>query len=130
MEPITVKKEELLEKLSRNRADHRSVFEDALQAYGAQAQETLEQYLSQLRRGQRVHIQIMMPLPIDRTRDYDRVIAMVKAHQGELFTLSEKDFQQYWMDDWTWKREFLRTSNQYAAASVAEVYGAFDEDDY
>jgi hypothetical protein len=59
----------------------------------------------------------------DHTPDYDRIIRMVTMHIGDTFDLTESDFQAYVMDDWSWKRAFLDTSNSYAAATVTQVYG-------
>jgi hypothetical protein len=119
---ITVKKDELLEKLAVNRAKHRTVFEAALNGYADQAQDMLEEHLAALKRGKIPEIRIVLARPEDHTRDYDRVIGMLKMHQGELFELDEQMYQQYVDDDWSWKRQWLDTSTQYAAKSVAANY--------
>src|SRR5580698_9990020 len=106
MRTITVKKDELLDVLNRNRAKHREVFDAALEGYRAHAIVVLEAKVRALSHGKQPEIRIMIERPEDHTRDYDRVIGMVNADQGDTFELSETDFAQYWEDDWSWKRQW------------------------
>jgi hypothetical protein len=121
---ITVQKDELLEKLEENRRKHRTVFEDALHGYADKMQDILEGYVNDMKRGRIPVIQIGLIRPEDHTRDYDRVIGMLKMHQGDVFELDEDTYRQYVDDDWGWKRQWLATSTEYAAGSVQANYKA------
>ena len=127
MQEITVNKDELLTKLTENRDNHRAVFEAAIEGYRAQALSQLESLIDELKAGRSPKIKIVLPLPADHTKDYDRVIQMVKMHTGSSFRLSEYDFSSYVMDEWDWKRQFIDTSNTYAAAAVTRIYGDSDD---
>lgn len=129
MQEITVNKDELLTKLRENRENHRTVFEAALEGYRLQAVATLEEKLAALTAGRLPELKLGLVIPQDHTKDYDRVIAMVQMHTSSTFRLSEYDFQSYVMDDWDWKRQFVRTSSSYAAAEVSRVYGDDAADD-
>ena len=126
---ITVKKDELLDVLARNRAKHREVFDAALDGYRKYSIQVLNEKMLSLSRGKNPEIRIMIDRPEDHTRDYDRVIGMVNADQGDTFELSETDFAQYWEDDWQWKRQWAKMSSTYATESYTANYGAFNDDD-
>ena len=125
----TVKKAELLVILQDNRGKHRKVFEDSLAGYRAYAQNRLEEQIKALSEGRTPEIRIVVTRPSDHTADYDRVIKMLQMEQGELFTLDEHMFAQYVMDDWRWKRDWLKFSNRYAAASTEAAYGVYEDPD-
>lgn len=129
MRTITVKKDELLDVLSRNRAKHREVFDAALEGYRKHALVVLKGKVKALSEGRQPEIRIMIERPEDHTRDYDRVIGMVNADQGDTFELSETDFAQYWEDDWQWKRQWAKMSSTYATESYTANYGAVPSDD-
>jgi hypothetical protein len=126
---INVKKDELLEVLTRNRAKHREVFEAALEGYRRHAIMVLDAKIKALGNGKQPEIRIMIERPEDHTRDYDRVIGMVNADTGHEFELSESDFAQYWEDDWSWKRQWAKMSSTYATESYVQNYGALPDDD-
>ena len=119
-------KAEILGILESNRAKHRKVFEEALAEYKRQLGDALEARIKALDRGRLPDIHIRLITPEDHTADYDRMITMVKMHQGALIPMSEERFAQLVMDDWSWKRQFLGTMSTYAAGTVAEVYGNGD----
>ena len=121
---IRVKKDELLKRLQENRDKHREVFEAALNGYREYAEELLRGTIEDLKRGRVPDIKISVSRPEDHTRDYDRVIGMLKMHQGEEFDLDETTYAQYVDDDWSWKRQWLRLSSEYAAGATIANYGS------
>lgn len=125
----TVKKNELLGILRENRDKHRSVFTAALDGYRAESRKLLEEHLQWLSEGRTPKIYIILSRPEDHTRDYDRIIKMLEMEVAETFTLTEDRFAQYVMDDWRWKRDWLKMSNRYASASTVQAYGVVQEDD-
>lgn len=121
--PITMEKSALLEALRENRDKHRAVFDAACEGYRKQATDWLEDNLAKVRLGKRPRLYFIQSPPEDHTRDYDRVISMYTAHTEPTLKVDEQTYAQYVLDDWGWKRQFIDTSNSYAAATVAEVYG-------
>ncbi len=63
---------------------------------------------------------------MDRTRDYDRVISMLKMDLTDTVELSESDYSQYVLDDWQWKRQFLGSNRAYSANLADEMGGSDD----
>jgi hypothetical protein len=127
MQDITINKSELLEYLEENRDKHHQVFTAALEGYREELIKRLERRVGQLKAGKIPDLNLGLVTPADHTKDYDRVIMMVKMHTGNSFMLDETSFGWYVMDDWQWKRQFLTTSNIYAAAEVTKAYGDIDE---
>lgn len=127
---ITVSTEELLAILEANRDKHRTVFEAALAGWRKAALKAVEECHSALERGKipDLYLAARLPLPEDHTRDYDRVIRMVNMHQSDRLDMDEQMFASYVQDDWGWKRQWLTTSNSYAAGTVSQAYGEQEED--
>ena len=125
----TVKKDELLAILNENRAKHQQVYEAAFAGYAEHAKQILQQELDDLNAGRVRELRILLSRPQNHTADYDRIIKMLELHVHSEFTLSEDLFAQYVMDDWRWKRDWLKMSNRYASASTQETYGVIEDDD-
>lgn len=119
----TVRKDQLLQILRENREKHRTVFEAALNGYRKAALEKLEATLAELADARPPDVRVVLDRPVDHTRDYDRVILMLKMDTGTDFTLDEQMFAWFVMDDWEWKRRWLRMSSSYAAAETSRAYG-------
>jgi hypothetical protein len=105
-----------------NRRRHRTVFNDALAGYEREAEKILREHVEALQKGKHPHIQIILDRPEDHTRDYDRVIGMLRMHTEDTFELDEGSYRMYVDDDWAWKRQWIDTSVTYAAGSVAANY--------
>jgi hypothetical protein len=117
MENIRVEKKQLIEDLSRNRAKHRAIFDEAVVGYRKQAVEQLEAQIARIQKGSLLRVYVSLPAPEDYTRDYDRAIEMLKRSIEETAVLSEQDFQAYVQDDWSWKRQFLLSNSTYSKSA-------------
>lgn len=122
VKPITVNKADLIKVMEENRRKHRAVFTDALLGYDQEALKVLREHIDALRAGKHPELRILLDRPEDHTRDYDRVLGMLKMHTGDTFELDEVSYRQYVDDDWAWKRQWIDTSTAYAAGSVAANY--------
>lgn len=124
----TYQKEDLLRTIRANRETHREVFDAALNGYRQQAMKILEDTLQDISKGRTPELRIILSRPEDRTRDYDRIIRMLEMEVAETIELSEEQFAQYVMDDWAWKRTWLRMSNTYAAGATERAYGVVEDE--
>jgi hypothetical protein len=113
MDSIKVKKSELLDKLKTNHNAHKDVFEKALEGYRKMVIEHLETMLAEARSGKKIRRTVELKEPVNQTKDYTRVIAMLEMSQDDIIELSELDFQQYVLDDWAWKAQFSLTNSAY-----------------
>lgn len=120
---MTATKTEVLKILEDNRARHRRVFEDAIKGYREEAIRELDERIQALKNGKLPSLRIGLIAPQDHTRDYDRVIRMIKMDHGDTWVMTETEFAQYIEDDWDWKRQWLISNSGYAAATVKAEYG-------
>lgn len=124
---VKVKKDDLLARVRDNRDKHRAIFEDAVKGFRTKAVELLEQRLEDARKGRRINIHINLPTPIDQTREYDRIIKMLEMSVDQEIELTQTEFTNYVMDDWSWKKMFSSTNAMYTATATVDT--PFEQDD-
>jgi len=113
MAGVTVKKDELLTVLKKNRDEHRNIFLDAQKGYREDAIKELDRMLAEARDGKAIRRQIVLVEPQDHTKDYDRVIRMLEMCTKDEIFISESEFAQYVQDDWGWKQQFTASTSGY-----------------
>lgn len=125
MQEVTVKKADLQKKVQENRAKHQQIFEEACEGYQAEAEKLLEQHLRRVREGKRRVVNVMIPVPVNQLKDYDRVLAMLEMSVADEITLNAHEFSQYVMDEWSWKGQFLTSNSTYSGTAQASIGGDF-----
>jgi hypothetical protein len=110
---VTVKKDELMDALRTNMSEHRDMFEKAQKGFREQVIELLDRRLKDARDGKKVELFIGLTEPQDHTSDYERAIRMLEMSVDDEITMSARDFEQFVMDNWEWKRNFVETSAMY-----------------
>lgn len=85
----------------------------AQEGYREEVVAELDRMLSDARNGKPIKRAIALPEPIDHTRDYDRVIAMLEMSVDEDIELMSHEFDQYVLDNWQWKELAFLTNTQY-----------------
>lgn len=115
METVRVKKDQLLSKVRENRRAHRDLFLKAQEGYREKVIEELDIMLRDAREGKKIRRGISLPEPIDQTRDYDRVVAMLEMSVDEYIELNPTEFAQYVLDDWQWKANTMHINSSYLA---------------
>lgn len=113
MREVTVKRDELLQKLHKNKEGHRTLFEEAQRGFRERVVQELDRRMEDARRGRKVDLYINLPEPEDHTKDYDRVISMVEMSVSDEVELTANDFSRYVMDDWEWKERAMTTNSMY-----------------
>lgn len=113
---VTVKKDELLAAIKKNRDGHRAAFEIAQTGYRTAVIEELDRMLKEARDGKRIRRSVELVEPQEHTKDYDRVIRMLEMSQADTISITEKQFAQYVLDEWGWTHEFIATSSRYSGA--------------
>lgn len=110
---IRVKRDDLLDALRKNRDAHRDTFEQAATGYRKRAIEELDASLQDAKAGKKIRRSIGLVEPMDQTKDYDRVIRMLEMTVDDVVTIGATEFQQYVMDDWSWKEQFTASNAAY-----------------
>lgn len=113
MRTVKLDKQEFITTVAVNRANHRSVFDAAVEGYRLRMIELLERRLRDVRRGRAVDQYLRLPEPEDHTGDYDRVLTMARMSVDDVVELTADDFAMYVMDQWDWKQTFTATTAMY-----------------
>lgn len=123
MKEVTINKSEALAKLRENRAAHKAIFDEAVEGFRKQAAKLLREEIKRVASGKIEQVYVLLPRPVDHTRDYDRVISMLEMSVNDEVVISQNDFASYIMDDWGWKREFLETNSSYSVRAASALGG-------
>ena len=115
MRTVKIYKDELLTKLKSNRDDHRAGFLKALDAYRREAIEVLEEAIEDAKAGKRIITSTHLIEPVDMTREYDQVIAMLQMSVDDIVELTHQEFQNYVMDNWSWSEHVSASNTAYLA---------------
>lgn len=110
---VKVSRVSLLQKIKANRENHRKVFEEALEGYREQAIEELDKMLAEARAGKQIRREVGLIQPMDKTEDYDRVIAMLEMSVDETIDLDAQSFAQYVLDQWSWMAQSKISNMRY-----------------
>jgi hypothetical protein len=117
MHSVKVKRDVLLEKVTKNRDAHRDLFLKAQQGYRADVITELDQMLKNAREGKPIVRSVSLTEPQDHTEDYNRVITMLEMSVEDAITLDSHSFDNYVMDNWAWKA-FAEGTNAFYASKV------------
>lgn len=120
MNSVRVNKAHLLTKLKENREKHRAIFLEALEGYRKEAIRQLEAQLARAKSSKKFTVYINLTQPSDQTKDYDRAIGMLNMSLDTEIALSEQDYKNYVLDDWTWKSQFLASNSAYSATAAGQ----------
>lgn len=121
METVKVKKQELLENLRDNREEHREIFLEALEGYHKAAIKILEERIEEAKGNKRVSLHFGLVVPQDQTKTYDRVIKMLEMSVDDEISLTQQEFANYVMDDWSWMDQFLTSNSTYSAIAASNL---------
>ncbi len=115
---VTVIKVDLLEVLRKNREAHRATYLKAAEGYRNAVELALESALKYIRDGQAIAPNLArmtsLTIPTEHTKDYDRVIRMLEMSTADEITVTETQFSQFVLDDWSWKQAFIGSTSRYS----------------
>lgn len=114
MREVRVEKQRLLETLKVNRERHVGTFEQVLEDYRAKAIEMLNAHIDNIRSGAVEKVFVSLPQPENYEKEYDRAIEMIEWHESDTVALTESEFSEYVMDQWTWRNVFDQTVATYS----------------
>jgi hypothetical protein len=117
---------ELLEIVTKNRKKHADEYAKARKGYQAKLVKALTEELKNAKQGKKVvfhHINLARPKK--HLADYDRAIMQLKMATDSAVEMTNEDFAQLIMDEWSWKKEFSASNAFYSGKTVDDT----DEDD-
>lgn len=106
-------RKQLLITLRTNRDNHRAIYEAAFEKYRAAVLAEAARQLDDFQQGKVQRIMVHLLMPEDHTAEYDAVIGLLESAQEDLIQLNVEDYTQFYMDDWSWKRQWAATNATY-----------------
>lgn len=117
MKQVIISKEKLLQKIKENKNNHRAIFEDALAGWKERVTEELNQALNDAMAGKKFRTYFDLPQPIDHTPEYVTIIEQIEWTEEKQIELDFIQFNQFVLDDWGWKEDFLMNASTYTSPS-------------
>lgn len=117
LDEVKVNLIDLSRTVESNLVEHRSVFEKAMEGYKARAIQLLEEHIDRVKNNDPEFVYVSIPMPEDHSADYEQVIELLQWSQDEFLVLSKREFAQYVLDDWGWKKEWTETTAMYTQVS-------------
>ena len=119
MRTVTVKKQQLIDKLRENKEIHRREFTEAMVGYWITFEHGLKVIQEKVKKRD-LAVDHSIPIearPTSHEAEYDRAIKMLEWELSDEVTLSVNDFQCYVMDEWNWQRSFKSMHATYSNAN-------------
>jgi len=113
MHQINIKRADLLVKIKENRDIHAAEYKEAYAAFKEKAKAGLLKLVSNIDEGKDVELRANLPVPSDHTKDYDRIIKMLEMSNDDIILLDSNSFDQYVLDEWSWKSAISATNAFY-----------------
>ena len=113
---IKVNKQQLIDKIKENKANHIKEFEKAKVAYREEAQKQLQAELGRLLEGA-LDVKLNLITPIDNSENYDKIVEMFEWEVEENVELEQSEFLEYVQDETEFARN-AKFSNLFYSSSV------------
>lgn len=109
---VTVKKEELLEKLRENRDTHVASYNEAREGFHQAYMDKIDDLIKRANDGD-YDFRVNITKPESHEEEYNTVIAMLDMSIEETIELDEESFKNFVLDQWSWKPAFLAATEMY-----------------
>lgn len=114
MREMKMRRTDLTDVLKKNRAEHRTIFEAAVEGFVEQAQKQLADLAAKALGGWgHIQLAVRLPIPQDYTGEYDEAIKMLEMCIDNEIVITSDDFDRLVMDNWGWKKSFSETVSNY-----------------
>ncbi len=109
---VKIEKAKLLTTILANKKDHEEAYNQAKVVYKEKTISFLENQIEAVRQGKKSG-RVFPIEPENHVDEYDTKIAMIEFDSREEITLTEVEFTQYVLDEWSWKGNWENTISQY-----------------
>lgn len=120
MNEVRVNKNELIEILTKNRAEHRDLFLEAQKKYRLIMVRMLDEELMMARNEQPFNVVnlVRVQAPQDHTADYDRALLMLRMSVDDAIVIDRREFTNFVQDRWGWSKGWADTVKGYVGSSA------------
>jgi len=110
-----VKKDRLVDTITKNMQEHRGQFLKAQEKYREQAIALFDKRLAQARDGGVIEWGASLPEPVDYTEEYRTALARLDWEISDEVELDHEEFAQLVLNQWSWARHFAASTQSYLA---------------
>lgn len=126
MNNVNIEKSALLPILLENKEKYNQIYHSAVSGYWSKAEEVLNNKLNSIKNQEKIEPYLGLAFPENHEDDYNRAIKMVELSADNVLNLSQSEFNQYVLNDWTWRNTFLSVSSVYCSGvAVTGCYNKF-----
>jgi len=114
-ENVHVRKETVLSTLRCNKEIHRKEYEEAMKGWVEKAIVAVTKVLGELKsdKARDAKVEVYLPKPMTYEKEYDKAIKMIELEVRDEVEISTSDFERFFLDEWSWKRDFLSNTGIY-----------------
>jgi len=109
---LTVKKQDLIEKIKENKKTHIEAYAKAVKAYKVEALKQLVELTTAAENGD-LTIRLKLTTPVDNTKNYDKIIDLFEWDVLEEVELEQQEFNEYILDETESARHALMSNQAY-----------------
>lgn len=118
LQTVRVNKDELLKRIKKNRADHRQIYEEAMDGWKKAVIDELEKMHADALKGKDFRLAVRLERPEDHTDEYDTIIELLEMSLDDELELPYNEFANYALDKWGWQGRFLSMSASYGSTGA------------
>lgn len=117
---VRVERAALIERIAKNREDHRKIYEEAMAGWKKAVIEEIERMHKDALEGKDFRLRINLVRPEDHTDEYDSVLELLAMSLDDEFELTYQEFNNFVLDKWGWQHDFLTMSASYGSSTARE----------
>lgn len=114
MKTVKIERLRLIDKLKANRTEHEQLYLDAVEGYNIKVEGLLKDALKKFKKTKVLEFP-WISAPVDNTKEYDKVIAVLDFSVDDIIEIEISDFEKYVLDNWQWKEQVFLGNSSYAA---------------
>lgn len=116
MNKVFVERSQLIDILSKNKAKHVETYQKALIGFKIKYQKVISDMLEKSHKNKFI-MRIALEAPFSHEQDYEKAIQMINLSVRNEIELTQKDFENYVLDNWSWSSHFFSNSSNYIECS-------------
>ena len=131
---MSFRKEEVIETLKKNRAEHQKIYDEAVEGYREKLREALHEVNKMVsekfneldeKKLPKPHLKEYplsgLSVPGNSLNEYDTVLEMLSLTPDDTIVLDQDQYNCYMKDNWYWMKDFLTSNSAYSSSAVMKL---------
>jgi DNA segregation ATPase FtsK/SpoIIIE-like protein len=116
---VTVNRDDLVERITKAREEHKVMYERALAGWIKKMQEASKAVIARVEKNDLKafpkEFKSLMQMPSLHLDDYDQALEMLEMSVNSTIELGPEDFDQLVLGNWSWREDWENTNSLYAS---------------